>query len=287
MGKFTPKKTGADHFMWMSFVSESDMPSASKHLVLYLGTYMNTKTRRAYPSLETIVKGTSLSRATVCRHLKKLEAAGWITRTSGGYQKGTVYTMQIPDELTDSGSHHETIESHHETIGGSHHETIESHHETDGSQIDPTTVSPRDPNNKELNNKDLKIFTPPTPPRGGSPEKPKPKRKAKTHAAMPDVVPDGLNTDALELWLQYKAERREWYQPIGLKSLITQMSKRELSEQMEQVERASSNGWKGIQWPREQRQANHETMTDLDRRVIERIMNTPPAKPKKRKLSIY
>jgi len=153
--------------------------------------------------------------------------------------------------LTDSGSHHETIESHHETIGGSHHETIESHHETDGSQIDPTTVSPRDPNNKELNNKDLKIFTPPTPPRGDLVElKPKPKAKPKAHAPIPDTVPDSLNRDALDLWLQYKLERGQVYTATGLKSLITQMSKRPPDAQEEAVEVATSNTWQGIHWPR-------------------------------------
>jgi hypothetical protein len=93
--------------------------------------------------------------------------------------------------------------------------------------------------------------TPPTPPRGDLVElKPKPKAKPKAHAPIPDTVPDSLNRDALDLWLQYKLERGQVYTATGLKSLITQMSKRPPDAQEEAVEVATSNTWQGIHWPR-------------------------------------
>jgi DNA-binding MarR family transcriptional regulator len=303
MGDFTTKQKELNAFMWTDLLKKSDLPAISTLLGIYLATYMNGRSNVAWPSLTTITKETRLSRPTVCKHIKILEREGWIEKEKGASRASTRYTAIAPAAALECQPETQQ-ETQQETQtappdGLSSLTTLVKEINQGSKAALPQGLSslttgvkevyPNNKGNNKGNNKDLKkgddlaVAAPPE-------EKPKPKRKAKAHAAVPDVVPDGLNMDALELWLQYKAERREWYQPIGITSLIAQMSKREYSEQMEQVERASANGWKGIQWPREQReqrQANHETMTDLDRRVIERIMNTPPAKPKKRKLSIY
>jgi len=70
---------------------------------------------------------------------------------------------------------------------------------------------------------------------------------------IPPIAPpfaDLRLQEAFDRWLQYKAERKETYQPVGLQSLITQIGKK--AEQYgtdavaELIDNCMAAGWKGI-----------------------------------------
>lgn len=82
------------------------------------------------------------------------------------------------------------------------------------------------------------------------------KEKQKTHPPLPDNF-QNLSPPLkakLEEWLQYKLERRENYQPTGLKSLVTEIlnnvKKYGDDRVMAVISESMSNGWKGIIWDR-------------------------------------
>ena len=63
---------------------------------------------------------------------------------------------------------------------------------------------------------------------------------------------DGDLRSKLEEWLQYKAERQEFYKSTGLRSFISEVKKRQKQctdgEICDLIDFCMSNGWKGIIW---------------------------------------
>ena len=85
---------------WLELIWKIDLPSNSKYVASYLRTYMNMKRDLCWPSVGRISKETGLSEQTVRSHIKKLEAAGWLTvdRSEGGHSGTTNrYKATIPD----------------------------------------------------------------------------------------------------------------------------------------------------------------------------------------------
>ena len=85
---------------WLELIWKIDLPSNSKYVASYLRTYMNMKRDLCWPSVGRISKETGLSEQTVRAHIKKLEAAGWLTvdRSEGGHSGTTNrYKATIPD----------------------------------------------------------------------------------------------------------------------------------------------------------------------------------------------
>lgn len=58
--------------------------------------------------------------------------------------------------------------------------------------------------------------------------------------------------DALQRWLQYKAERRETYKPTGLKALVSEIKNKlkihSEASVIELINTCMANGWRGIIW---------------------------------------
>ncbi|MDY4785495.1 phage replication initiation protein [Pygmaiobacter massiliensis] len=58
--------------------------------------------------------------------------------------------------------------------------------------------------------------------------------------------------DALQRWLQYKAERRETYKPTGLKALVSEIKNKlkihPEASVIELINTCMANGWRGIIW---------------------------------------
>lgn len=64
----------------------------------------------------------------------------------------------------------------------------------------------------------------------------------------------GRVSETINDWLAYKQERKEWYTPTGLKTLMTQVENRvkQHGEQavIDVINLSMSNGWRGIIWDR-------------------------------------
>lgn len=87
---------------WLELIWTSDLESSSKYICAYLRTYMNAKNAMAWPSMARITKDTSLTKNTVIKHIKKIEAAGWleVDRSKGGHSQTTNhYKIAIPKDI--------------------------------------------------------------------------------------------------------------------------------------------------------------------------------------------
>lgn len=83
--------------------------------------------------------------------------------------------------------------------------------------------------------------------------------------------------ETVQDWLAYKQERKESYNPTGLKSLLTQIENQIVihGEQavMEVIRLSMSNGWRGICWEKIPPRAAgaSDQMTEFDREWVERV----------------
>jgi DNA-binding transcriptional ArsR family regulator len=74
-----PRDALAPLFTWRSAVASKDGPHpTTRHVLLTLALYMNEKGASAFPSVETLVEDTGLSKPTVVKHLHLAEEEGWI-----------------------------------------------------------------------------------------------------------------------------------------------------------------------------------------------------------------
>lgn len=75
-------------------IRRSDLPPPSRHLALTIATWADIDTGviadRFQPSLSTLAEATGLNRATVQRHLDRLEADGWMVRDRPDQKKARV-----------------------------------------------------------------------------------------------------------------------------------------------------------------------------------------------------
>lgn len=111
--------TGIMHLDWLESVLNTELPSPAKMLAMYLSTYMNKDRIRAWPSISTMIKQTSLGKTTICKYIKLLEQQGWINRRKGNYHHSTIYQIQYPDSQigNKSGSNITDISSSRHELG--------------------------------------------------------------------------------------------------------------------------------------------------------------------------
>jgi helix-turn-helix protein len=114
----------SDHLLirWRWAISDSGLPSTSRHILLTLGLHMSLAGEKCFPSLTTIAGETGLARSTVSKHLASMEGI-WITKTarrrSDGGRTSNVYRPQIPSEARFSlPSIHEQVQGSPEAGGG-------------------------------------------------------------------------------------------------------------------------------------------------------------------------
>lgn len=85
-------------FVYARAIRASDLPSIARHVALTLASYAN-RSGEAWPSQETLQRGTGWSRRTVNNALNDLELAGWLTRLVKGHQgRATLYRLHIPGD---------------------------------------------------------------------------------------------------------------------------------------------------------------------------------------------
>lgn len=84
---------------WIDLINRSKLKPQSKHLALYLQTFMNSKCSMAFPSLSTIVSGTGYTKPTVIKHLKLLSGAGWLVIEQGSRETSNKYWVTFPTEI--------------------------------------------------------------------------------------------------------------------------------------------------------------------------------------------
>jgi hypothetical protein len=95
-------------------VLASDLPAPSRHLMLTLATWADMSTAtiptKFTPSLTVLTNTTGLDRATVRRHLNRLERDGWVVRRRPAPEKAraeharTTYRLTIPDKQAARGT---------------------------------------------------------------------------------------------------------------------------------------------------------------------------------------
>ena len=83
---------------WIIGVRLSDLQPTTTLVALTLAGWANADGLRARPSLLSVADGCRVDRRTVVTHIKKLEDAGWIRRTTG---RGVAnkYALLIPTEM--------------------------------------------------------------------------------------------------------------------------------------------------------------------------------------------
>ena len=97
--------------------------------------------------------------------------------------------------------------------------------------------------------------------------KPKPNVNVNVNDNVNDLISNSNLSDTVKAkakeWVHYKKERREGYKETGLKSLLTQISKKEAEAGSQAVidviDLSMSNGWKGIIWDRMGKPSKAET----------------------------
>ena len=84
--------------------------------------------------------------------------------------------------------------------------------------------------------------------------------------------------EAVEKWVAYKGERREEYKPVGLQSLVTQITKaaEEYGEaaMIDVITRSMAANYKGIRAakPGYGVQGHHDELNPLERAAVDRVM---------------
>ncbi|MGY2083921.1 helix-turn-helix domain-containing protein [Blastococcus sp. SYSU DS0539] len=83
-------------FAYNRAIRDSDLPALARHVAMTLATYAG-KRGEAYPSQETLRRGTGWSRRSVNHALAALESGGWLTRVEKGHKgKATSYVLHVP-----------------------------------------------------------------------------------------------------------------------------------------------------------------------------------------------
>lgn len=71
---------------WRHAIAKSDLPAATKHVLLTISLYMNDMGKGCYPTQKDLAEDTSLSERAVRKHIDIAVQAGWITRREHGFR---------------------------------------------------------------------------------------------------------------------------------------------------------------------------------------------------------
>lgn len=90
-------------FSWREAIQTASLPSTTKLVLLNLSIYMNEKGEGCYPSVKRQASDTNLSEKTICDHLQKAAAAGFIyiskQRMAGQQWALNSYRAIFPDTV--------------------------------------------------------------------------------------------------------------------------------------------------------------------------------------------
>lgn len=87
------------HFQWTELVIDSELPSLSKYLCLYLATFMNAKQDFAWPALKRIEHETGLTTPTILKYLNIAEQSGFMMIEHGDRKTSNRYYAKMPVEV--------------------------------------------------------------------------------------------------------------------------------------------------------------------------------------------
>ena len=93
------------HFNWIEFIIDSDLPSYSKYLCLYLSTFMNSKQDFAWPGLKKIEHETGLTRPTIIKYMNIAEQSGFMVIERGDRVTSNKYYAKMPNEVVKLVNH--------------------------------------------------------------------------------------------------------------------------------------------------------------------------------------
>ena len=88
-------------FNWIKMIQKSKLSSNAKYIAHYLSTYMNHNQDVAWPSQSRIISEMGISKDTLCKKLRELEASGWLVRERGGPTTNTRYMINVPIEAVE------------------------------------------------------------------------------------------------------------------------------------------------------------------------------------------
>lgn len=91
-------------FTWRTALKDSRLPADAKHVALNLSLYMSEAGTSAFPGLRAQAADCSLSKPTVIKALRLLQAEGWLRRTSsgGGLGHRAEYEACVPETVNDA-----------------------------------------------------------------------------------------------------------------------------------------------------------------------------------------
>jgi len=114
-----------NQFDFQRGVMASNLDGVSKWTLVVIGSHVNWKTgQAAFPSIDTLVKETGFSKATIHRAKLKLVSQGYLV-SQRHFNKSNTYLVNIPDSLTERvDSLREILPSLTERLPMSHSEEL-------------------------------------------------------------------------------------------------------------------------------------------------------------------
>lgn len=258
MAKHPLKKFSAEIINWMNCIWLTDLPPHAKYIACYLRKFMNDNQHLAWPSYNRMIDETGLSRQSIAKYLSLLESEGWIIRDREA-GVSTVYQATLPENLREEVSNIDlTIrgavrrkkrktsspEELPENKGSSPEELPVVRHVDRGSLPEELPLVRQLDSNKQSNKQGNKQSN----------------KQVVVKPKNDFVIPEGLNLEAWELWLQYRKESK--FKPYKNTPLSAGVQMRKLIQlggdaagQEKVVKYAIYRGWQGlfpIQEPKQQ-----------------------------------
>jgi len=97
--KYKVKSVGLKHIDWVGLSLNTELPSISKMIIMYLERFMNKDQHVAWPSQTRMMSELSLSKGALNKHLNILENEKWITRERGDSKNNTKYFISFPEVI--------------------------------------------------------------------------------------------------------------------------------------------------------------------------------------------
>lgn len=96
---------------WTSAIFDLSISSGQKLVLAVLATFADGNDNQVFPSIDTMVRKSGLSRATVFRYLKALRQAGYIIQTGRVSAYNRTWRYQIEVEKIIADARHDSVKS--------------------------------------------------------------------------------------------------------------------------------------------------------------------------------
>ena len=257
--KYPPREMKVEHLNWLMLVYNTNLHAHAKLIASYLNTYMNASNHSAWPSTARLAQETSLTKPTVIKYIGVLEAEGWLSKKPGGVFDGkntpNIYTLQWPKKIRNlQRTAQEKVQENtqvqpqqctEEGVKDVYHGVKDVYHGVkdvngvvNGVNGGGIPALPKSVIESEIESEKRS-----TPSCDGVEAKPKTKRVDPLTAILPDAV----DRQAWEDWVEYKQTNRK---PVNTKQSITKtcnlLRKFSPEQQRAMVDASIVNGWAGL-----------------------------------------